>query len=105
MMGVPFPLMPVPPSCVTLPAMHGDTKQTTSQIIPNAENREGRAVMTQALTVADNDKELSVILSIMGRTLGFPKCNAVPDVSPRCMTRYDWLFQKSVSENPKRERE
>ena len=41
--------------------------------------------MTQGLTVADDDKELPVILSIMGRTLGFPKCNAVPDVSPRCI--------------------
>jgi hypothetical protein len=74
MMGVPLPR-----SCVTLPAIHGDTKQTTSQI-PIAENREGRAVMTQGLTVADDDKELPIILSIMGRTLGFPKCNAVPDV-------------------------
>jgi PhnB protein len=28
--------------------------------------------MTQPLTMADDDKELPVILSIMGRTLGFP---------------------------------
>jgi hypothetical protein len=45
--------------------------------------------MTQGLTVADDDKELLIILSIMRRTLGFPKCNAVPDVSPRCITWYD----------------
>ena len=65
MMGIPLPSMPVPPCCVTLPAIHGDTRQTTSQI-PIAENREGRAAMTQGLTVADDDKELPVILSIMG---------------------------------------
>jgi hypothetical protein len=37
--------------------MHGNTKQATSQI-PMAENAEGRVVMTQRLTMADDDKEL-----------------------------------------------
>jgi hypothetical protein len=63
--------MPVPACYVTLPAIHGNTKQTTSQI-PMAENAEGRIAMTQRLTMADDDKELPVILSIMWRTLGFP---------------------------------
>src|SRR5947199_6853220 len=70
-LGVPLPSMPVPSPCVTLPAMHGDTKQTTSQI-PIEENTEVTVATTQHLTMADNDKELPVILTIMTRTLGFP---------------------------------
>jgi hypothetical protein len=63
--------MPVPPPCVTLLAIHGDTELTTNQI-PIATNTEGRVAMAQRLTIADKDKELPVTLSIMRRTLGFP---------------------------------
>jgi hypothetical protein len=70
-LGVPPTLMPPLPSCVALPASHGDAKQTTSPI-PSAENTAQRFATTQGLTVANNNEELLVILSIMRRTLGFP---------------------------------
>jgi len=70
-LDVPLASMPVASSCVILPAIHGDTKQTTSQT-PIEENTEVTVAMTQRLTMADNDKELPVILTIMRRTLGFP---------------------------------
>jgi hypothetical protein len=63
--------MPPLPSCVALPASHGDARQTTSPI-PSAENTAQRFATTQGLTVANNNEELLVILSIMRRTLGFP---------------------------------
>jgi len=56
---------------VEFAARHGAPQKTASQIAIPA-NIDGKFVQTQGLTVADNDEELPVTLSIMKRTLGFP---------------------------------
>src|SRR4029077_17336565 len=88
----------IPPSWVTLSAMHGDPKQRTSQIVI-AEKTERRFAKTQGLTVADNDDALPVTVFIMERTFEFAAVRPASDVSTCCLSGYDWLFRRSTLEN------